>query len=90
MTGRYERDRITRRNGSVGATSTGGIVTYNEKVDMFSKEEWADKDLAQIATEAKARDAYQFSKPLKEEFTSVETFVAYWRALTKGQIRVAS
>lgn len=73
-------------------SNLGGKYTMlsNEIAKMdrqLRQAKWNDESLARIDTEDLAREAYQLSRPLQDEFTSVDTFIAYWGALRGGRIR---
>lgn len=50
-----------------------------QEKEHLTRKGWSDGELAAITDETLATEAFQLSQPLRVEFSSLGTFLGYWR-----------
>lgn len=63
------------------------MISSSSDIELVIGHLWTDKIIAKIANEQLAKEAFEKSLQLQFEFYRPGTFVAYWKALRKGQIK---
>ena len=65
------------------------LICSSFDIDLVNERRpWSDDLLGKIASEELAREAFQKSSQLQQEFTSPGAFVGYWHALREGRVRI--
>lgn len=90
----YRRERVqpaTKRPARPPVPAPARLPAFEAVlagVKALKASEWKDTSLHRIPDEAFARLAFQLSAPLQAEFKTVDTFLAYWRRLTRRTRKV--